>query len=213
MLLALGPLTFGMSYTSMMPIVAREILHGGAPLQGFLLSCVGVGSLTGAIFIASQRRTHGYGLPIVAGAACFSLAIMGFGSSHWVPLSVVLGFCIGLFNVTYQTQNQTMLQLLTPREMRGRVMSIYSLDRGFVPLGAMLAGFLAATFGGEAALRIMGGIAFCIVVLVVATRPQFLKLKVPFILDGEGAERMRHSASRSEESPRELTPAESASRP
>ena len=180
MMLALGPLTFGMSYTSLMPVIARDILHGGAPLQGLLLSCIGIGSLVGALIVASMRRSNGYGLPVVIGATCFSLAIIGFGSSRWVPVSLVLGFVIGLFNVTYQTQNQTLLQVMVPRHIRGRVMSIYLLNRAFVPLGALLAGALAAHFGGPAALRIMASAALAIIVTVVATHPQLLTLKVPF---------------------------------
>jgi MFS family permease len=190
MMLALGPLTFGMSYTSLMPVVARNILHGGAPLQGLLLSCIGVGSLIGALIVASMRRSNGYGLPVVIGATCFSLAIIGFGSSQWIPVSLFLGFTIGLFNVTYQTQNQTLLQVMVPRHIRGRVMSIYLLNRGFVPLGALLAGALASHFGGAAALRIMASTALVIIFLVVATHPQLLRLKVPFdnMFADEGAE-------------------------
>lgn len=180
MLLALGPLTFGMSYTSLMPVVAKEILNGGASLQGVLLSVIGLGSLTGALVVASMRRSNGYGLPVVIGAACFSIAIFSFGSSNWVWLSLPLGFAIGLFNVTYQTQNQTLLQILAPRHLRGRIMSIYLLNRATVPLGALAAGALASEFGGGTALRIMSGCALAVIVFVVVTRPQLLRLKVPF---------------------------------
>jgi MFS family permease len=180
MMLALGPLTFGMAYTSLMPVIARNILHGGAPLQGLLLSCIGVGSLMGALTVASMRRNNGYGLPVVIGASCFAAAIFGFGSSHWIWLSMILGFTIGLFNVTYQTQNQTLLQILAPRHLRGRVMSIYLLNRAFVPLGALLAGALASQFGAAWSLRIMSSCALSIIVFVVVTRPQLLTLKVPF---------------------------------
>ena len=180
MLLALGPLTFGMAYSSLMPVIARNILHGGASLQGLLLSSIGFGSLTGALIVASMRRSHGYGLPVVVGATCFAISVMAFASSHWIIVSVVLGFVLGLFSVTYQTQNQTLLQILAPRHLRGRVMSIYLLNRGLVPVGALLAGLLASHLGGADAMRIMATIALAIIAVVVVSRPQLLKLKVGF---------------------------------
>jgi MFS family permease len=93
---------------------------------------------------------------------------------------MILGFTIGLFNVTYQTQNQTLLQILAPRHLRGRVMSIYLLNRAFVPLGALLAGALASKFGAPWSLKIMSSCALSIILFVVVTRPQLLTLKVPF---------------------------------
>ena len=81
--------------------------------------------------------------------------------------------------MAYTTQNQSLLQILTPRHLRGRVMSIYLLDRGLVPLGAVVAGTLAEHFGGQEAIRGLAIIALAIVALVVATHPQILKLQVP----------------------------------
>jgi MFS family permease len=178
MLLGLGPLAFGMSYANLMPIFARDVLHGGAPLQGLLLSVIGAGSLAGALTVASMRRTHGYGLPIVLGGAAFSVCVFAFASSEWVWLSVLLAACIGVSNVTYNTQNQTLLQVIAPPHLRGRVMSIRMLERGFVPFATLLAGALASAYGGPNALRIMAAIGLAIVVLVVATAPSILRLKV-----------------------------------
>jgi hypothetical protein len=85
-----------------------------------------------------------------------------------------------LCTVTYQTQNQTLLQILAPRHLRGRVMSIYLLNRGFVPLGTLLAGALAEHLGGSRALQCMSLAATGIVVLVVLVSPRFFKLQVDF---------------------------------
>jgi hypothetical protein len=189
LMLALGPLTFGMSYMSLMPVVAKDILGGGAALQGLLLTSVGIGALTGAFFVASMHRTHGYGLPVVIGATGFSCAVFGLATSEWIPVSMGLGALIGIFNVTYQTQNQTLLQVMTPRHVRGRVMSVFLLDRGLVPLGAVLAGVLASEFGGAAAMRIMSVLALCVIATVVLTRPQILRLKVPFVTEVVETER------------------------
>lgn len=177
-LMGLGPLTFGMSYNSMMPVIARDVLHGGAALQGILLSCIGAGALAGALFVASMRRSHAYGLSVVLGGMAFSGAVFAFASSPWPLLSAVIGVFMGAFSVTYTTQNQTLLQISAPRHLRGRVMSIYMLDRGTVPLVSLLTGFLVAEYGGPTALRIMSSVAMAIVGVAVLTYPRILRLKV-----------------------------------
>ena len=179
MLIALGPLTFAMSYTALMPVIARDVLGGDASTQGLLLSCIGVGALAGALTVASMKRSYAYGLPVVLGCGAFSVGVFAFSWSHWLWLSCVLGFLVGTFNVTYQTQNQTLLQLSAPARLRGRVMSIYLLNRGSVPFGALLAGILAERFGGQNAMHIMSLTALAILVLVVALQPGILRLAVP----------------------------------
>ncbi|MEZ4503896.1 MAG: MFS transporter [Dehalococcoidia bacterium] len=184
MLIALGPLTFAMSYTSLMPVIARDVLGGDAATQGTLLSFIGVGALVGALTVASMRRSHAYGLSVVLGAAAFSTAVFLFSWSEWFWVSCALGFVVGLFNVTYQTQNQTLLQLSAPPRIRGRVMSIYLLNRGTVPFGALLAGVLASHFGGQNAIHIMSLSALAILAVVVVSRPQILRLAVPLTAHG-----------------------------
>ena len=187
MLLGLGPLTFGMAYASLMPLLAKE-LGGAAGLQGTLLSMVGVGSLAGALTVASVRGVYGYGLPVVLGAAAFSVFVFLLASSPWIWLSVLLAACVGASNVAYNTQNQTLLQVMTPRHLRGRVMSIRMLERGIVPLCSLLAGLLAEWWGGPSALRVMSAAGLALVLLAVATTPRILRLKVSYqdFAAGEG---------------------------
>jgi MFS family permease len=182
LILALGPLTLGMPFTNMMPIFARDVLHGGAQLQGFLLSAFGIGSLLGALVVASIPRRHAYALPAVIGAVVFSITVFFFGLSHWVCLSLACTFISGIFMTTYQTQDQALLQLSAPRHIRGRVMSFYLINRATVPIGTLFAGALAHYFGGPAAVRMMSLSALGLVLLVIGTHPGFLRLKVN--LDG-----------------------------
>jgi MFS family permease len=178
LILALGPLTLGMPFINMMPIFARDVLHGGAQLQGFLLSAFGIGSLLGALVVASIPRRRAHALPAVIGAVVFSLTLFVFGSSHWIWLSLTCTFISGIFMTTYQTQDQALLQLSAPRHIRGRVMSFYLTNRATVPIGTLLAGALAHYFGGPAAVRMMSLSALGLVLLVISTQPGFLRLKV-----------------------------------
>ena len=178
LILALGPLTLGMPFTNMMPIFAKDVLHGGAQLQGFLLSAFGIGSLLGALVVASIPRRNAYALPAVLGAVVFSISVFFFGLSAWVWLSLTCAFFSGVFMTTYQTQDQALLQLSAPRHIRGRVMSFYLMSRATVPIGTLLAGALAHYFGGPAAVQMMSLSALSLVLLVIATHPGFIRLRV-----------------------------------
>jgi len=178
LILALGPLTLGMPFINMMPIFARDVLHGGAQLQGFLLSAFGIGSLLGALVVASIPRRHANALPAVIGAVVFSISLFFFSLSHQVWLSLACAFISGIFMTTYQTQDQALLQLSAPPHIRGRVMSFYLTNRATVPIGTLLAGTLAHYLGGPAAVCMMSLSALGLVLLVVSTHPGFLRLKV-----------------------------------
>jgi MFS family permease len=180
MILAHGPLTLGMPYMSLMPIFAKDVLHGGARLQGFLLTIIGIGSVLGALGVASIRRRYSYGYSVIIGALTFGVTLFGFASARDLMLSSICAFGVGVCVVAYQTQNQTLLQLLAPREMRGRVMSIFLLNRGLVPLGTFVGGVLAEHLGGPLALQIMSLAVLGVVVLVSLLAPRFLKLRIEF---------------------------------
>jgi MFS family permease len=130
------------------------------------------------VVVASIPRRRARALPAVIGALIFSLTLFFFASSHWVWFSLACTFISGIFMTTYQTQNQALLQLSAPRHIRGRVMSIYLMNRATVPLGTLLAGALASHFGGPAAVRMMSIGAVGVVLLVIATQPGFVRLKV-----------------------------------
>jgi MFS family permease len=180
LILALGPLTLGMPYTSLMPIFAIDVLHGDARLQGLLLTLIGIGSVSGALVVASMQRRSGYGRSVIVGALGFGVTLFGFAASETVTLSSLCALCLGVCLVIYQTQNQTLLQVLAPSHLRGRVMSIYLLNRGLVPLGTLLAGVLAEHLGGPRALQIMSLAAIGVVVVVIMLWPHFRKLRVEF---------------------------------
>jgi len=180
MILAHGPLTLGMPYMSLMPIFAKDVLHGGARLQGFLLTIIGIGSVLGSLGVASMQRRYSYGYSVVMGALAFGVTLFGFASAHAIVLSSICAFGVGVCVVVYQTQNQTLLQLLAPREMRGRVMSIFLLNRGLVPLGTFVGGVLAEHLGGPLALQIMSLAVLGVVILVSLLAPRFLKLRIEF---------------------------------
>ena len=127
-----------------------------------------------------MQATSCNGHTAVIGALTFGLGLLGFACAQHIVLSAFWAFWVGVSTVTYQTQNQTLLQLLAPRPMRGRVMSLFLLNRGLVPLGTLLAGGLAEHLGGPLALQMMSLSVIGVVVAVGALTPRFLALRVEF---------------------------------
>jgi MFS family permease len=177
MLVVLIPSLLGQPYTSLMPVFARDILNVGSTGQGILLTAVGIGALIGSIAVASIGNTGRQGVVMLCGAILFGLTITGFALSQWFLVSVVLMAISGLCNVSYGTQANTVLQIHTPSELRGRVMGVYFLSRGLVPMGALLAGAVATVLGAPLTVAIMGASCAGLALWVLITSPKVRDLR------------------------------------
>ncbi|MBI4188754.1 MAG: MFS transporter [Chloroflexi bacterium] len=178
MVLGLAPILLGMPYQSLMPVFAIDVLHGGASTQGLLLSSVGVGAVIGALTMASLGRKQGNGRLLIGGAAGFGLSLVLFSRAPVLQMAMFFAFLAGLSNSAYNSQNQTIIQVLTPFEMRGRVLSVYLLDRGIQPVGSLIAGALASLLGGPWAVTIMGVSCMLLVVGVAIFVPNLRKSQI-----------------------------------
>lgn len=176
MTLGLAPILLGMPYTSLMPIFAIDVLHGDASTQGLLLTTVGAGAVAGALGIASLRRWQGSGRLLVSGAAGFGLSLVLFARSPALPMMMVFAFMAGMSNSAYTSQNQTLLQMLTPAPLRGRVLGTYLLNRGLMPVGSLIAGALAMALGGPWAVAIMGASCLVLAIAIAVTAPELWRL-------------------------------------
>ncbi|MCX6012239.1 MAG: MFS transporter [Chloroflexi bacterium] len=184
MILGLAPILLGMPYLSLMPIFARDVLHGNASTQGLLLMASGIGAILGALIIASLNRQQGSGRLLIIGAVGYGLSLVLFSRSPILWMAMIFTFCAGFSLTGYTSQDQTIIQTLAPDEIRGRVLGIYFLNQGLMPLGSLLAGVLAEFLGGPLAITIMGSSCVLIVIGVVLFMPKFWKLN--FITNKSG---------------------------
>jgi MFS family permease len=149
----------GMPYAVLMPIFARDILHGGPHTMGFLMGAVGFGALTGAIYLASRRTVIGLGKVIAFAAALFGAGLILFSLSKILWLSMAMLFFVGMGMMMQMAASNTVLQTIVDDDKRGRVMSFYSMSFfGMAPLGSLLAGSLGSKIGTPATVAI-GGIS------------------------------------------------------
>lgn len=147
LLLALVSL-MGMPYSVLMPVMAKEVLHGDSHTFGFLMAASGLGALVGAYYLASQRSAAGLNKVIPFSAALFGLGLIAFSFSRSFYLSMILMVVTGLGMMMQMAASNTVLQTIVDDDKRGRVMSFYTMAfMGIAPFGSMLAGSLAKWVG------------------------------------------------------------------
>lgn len=150
------PLMFGISYFTLAPAVARDVLNLGGRGLGVLLAANGVGSLLGTTMVALLSGIRRRGRIVIAGVGLFGTTIVAFALSRNVYLSLLLIFCLGFVVSIYGTFNDTLIQTTVDEGYRGRVLAVYSMFWGLTPVGSLEAGFLADPYGVGPALAING---------------------------------------------------------
>ncbi|MCX6254597.1 MAG: MFS transporter [Bacteroidia bacterium] len=152
----------GMSYSVLMPVFAKEILHGGSHTYGFLMGAAGFGALLGALFLASRESILKLGRIVPAATILFGVGLIVLSFSRIFPFSAVLMVFIGLGMMMQTAASNTILQTITDDDKRGRVMSFYTMAiMGTAPFGSLMAGGLAKVIGTPGTI-LAGGIA-CII--------------------------------------------------
>ena len=159
LLLLLGLLSLmGMPYSVLMPIFADQILHGGPKALGVLMGFSGVGALSGALSLALRRDARGLGRWIGWSAMGFGAALIAFSLSRSFPLSVLLMLPVGFTMMLEMASSNTLIQMMIPDALRGRVMSVYSMMfMGMAPIGALIGGTLSHHLGAPLTVALGGG--------------------------------------------------------
>jgi len=147
----------GMANTTLMPIFARDILHGDSKTYGFLMAAIGVGAIIAAIFLASRKSVLGLGRVIVIGSGIFGIGLILFSLSHILWISFFLLLLAGFGMMVHMASSNTILQTIVDDDKRGRVMSLYAMAfMGMAPLGSLVGGSLAGWIGAPLTLILVG---------------------------------------------------------
>jgi MFS family permease len=164
----------GMPYLVLMPVFAKDVLHGGPQTLGFLLGASGIGALIGALVIASRASVVGTNKLLSIGTLVFGASLVGFSFSTSVVLSFILMVFTGFHMILVMVSSNIMLQTIAEEDKRGRIISLYVLAlMGTAPFGSLLAGIAANHIGAPNTL-LAGGIV-CILASL------FFYLKLPTI--------------------------------
>ena len=152
--------------TAMLPVFARDVLHAGPEGLGHLRAAPAVGATLTAAFFSIRPLKHGVGVKMLVAVAVFGVATIVFGFSRSMPLSLLCLALLGAADMFSVYVRQSLIQLYTPDQMRGRVGAVSSL---FISasneLGEAESGFLGAIIGPVTAV-IAGGVGAIAVVLL-----------------------------------------------
>ena len=136
------------SFQVLMPVYAKEILHGGSHTYGFLMGATGSGALLGAIYLASRESVLKLGriIPISTGLISAGMIALMFNASFLISLLITA--VAGLGMMLHTASSNTIIQTITDDDKRGRVMSFYTMAlMGTAPFGSLLAGWMAKLIG------------------------------------------------------------------
>ena len=159
-------------YSQLVPALAVNVLHAGARGLGWAVSAIGIGGLGGALVTAYFAQRERRSALWVQSSLIMSLGVLALG---FVPaLATALGvlFAIGVGTLASLGATNTLIQMLSPDEVRGRALSIYTMIAiGVVPLGALVDGAVASAIGLRETFALAGAICTALLIAIWFLRP------------------------------------------
>jgi MFS family permease len=172
---ALVPRIFAVPYQTLMPVFQKDVLQVGPDGLGILLAAPGVGAILSGLMLATLgHRIRHQGLILLGSLILDGIMLNLFSRTTSFPLAILALVGVGACQIAYMTTTNTLLQLIVPDALRGRVMSIYALDRGLMPLGSLMAGISAHWIGAPATVSYMG-IVVILLALIVGWRAPIVR--------------------------------------
>ena len=171
--LAAATTFLGFAVLTFLPLFAREVFHSGAGTYSHLLAFSGAGSVVGALIVAWLGKFKRMGLTALVVQAVYGLLILGFSMSRVLWVSELLLFLTGMALMIVFSTVTSLIQLIAPDEMRGRVMSIYMVAfRGGMPLGSLASGWLATFISAPKVIGINGVLLVVVALYFLACSPK-----------------------------------------
>jgi MFS family permease len=161
--LAAATTFLGFAVLTFLPIFAQNVFHEGATTYSQLMAWSGAGSIVGALIVAWLGKFPRMGVTSLLVQAAYGVLIIAFAMSRVLWLSAALLFFTGAALMVVFSTVTSLVQLIAPNEMRGRVMSIYMLAfRGGMPLGSLVSGYLATYIGAPLVIALNGALLIAV---------------------------------------------------
>jgi len=165
MVLIIGIFVF--NFNVLLPVFSKIVLHQGETVYGLLMSALGVGSLFGALMVSLNSKSGPKDKVLIGSALIVSITLILISFTKTYYYSAMLLVITGIFNIWFSTTANSMLQITTKDEYRGRVMSVYSLVfAGATPIGNMFAGFTTDKFGADTSFLLSGVLTIALIGLL-----------------------------------------------
>lgn len=168
---------FGWSYITVMPVIARDVFHEGARGLGYLQAAAGVGAVAGAVLVSAYSRRKPARLFIFGGTLMFSLSLFVFSFTQTLLTGMITLLFAGFGLLSAFSMMNTTVQSMATDEIRGRVMSIYTLMFiGMAPFGSIGIGAISEAIGVMSALRLNAVVMLATLFVLYATQKQLRKI-------------------------------------
>ena len=154
LLIGLIPMMFGFAATFLLPVFNTEVIQGGPETLGFLVTATGIGALVGSLSLAQIGDTRAKGRILVYSGYCWAIALMAFSLSTNFYVAMFFSLFTGLFGSVMGSMNMSMLQLVIPQYIRGRIMAINWMTHGLMPIGMVPIAWLAEIWNIQIAIFI-----------------------------------------------------------
>jgi len=153
----------GLPLLTLLPIFARDIFHGDINRYSHMMAFSGAGAVCGALIVAWLGRFRRMGLAVLIVQAIFGALVVAFALSRVAWLSDLLLFATGAALLMVFSMTASLIQLIVPDDLRGRVVSIYMVAfRGGMPLGSLAAGWAASLTSAPRVLVVNGALLLCV---------------------------------------------------
>ncbi len=173
LLLALIFSVFGISYSTLLPAFVDQMLHRGAASFGALNAASGLGAVTGALAVAQFGDRGLRGRWLVAANIAFPLFLFAFAYNTSYPLALLLSYGLGVGFMLQFTLINILLQTHVADDMRGRVLSLYTITFfGFAPFGNLAMGTLAEGWGLSLTIGLSAVVAVVLALVVIWAVPR-----------------------------------------
>ena len=166
----------GLPLLTFLPIIAKDVFHQDVGLYSRMMTTSGVGAVCGAMIVAWLGKHRHLGRILLGMLSAFGMAMTAFALSREVWLSTTILFFTGALLVMCFSVTNSMVQLIAPPELRGRVVSIYMVAfRGGSPLGGLASGWLITQVGSAPAMLAVNGVVLAVLAAYFLIRGHGIK--------------------------------------
>jgi len=177
LVLGLSATVFALPYQVMLPVFARDVLQVGAGGLGVMGGVTGAGAIAGSLTVAVFSSLSQLRRLMLIGGIGLGPTIVIFAFSTIYPLSLLLLFSTGFLFQIFMTSNFTLVQVIAPDYIRGRVLSLRMIALGLGPIGMFSLGAAAEVFGAPRATAVMGAIALVLALAILMAVPSLRRVE------------------------------------